>query len=318
MEEQEKKSFSIVLKDFIKECGDYASGLKIIWTVIGIISFFIAFYYEDVYLSYFNISLSEIDYDWKYFIYKAVCHFIIYSVLFVIYIYSEYSTIWAKDIKQWGKNLLLAFVLLTAISFLDFYIIYNDSFLSNLLAAVMLAAILLVLALIAALFSKIFINRETKIDSQEEKVQKKDNKQNYVIFISCLLAVVVILALVKNVAKDNAEKRNHFKVLLDEPNTIILYEDKNIFITCPYQQITKTKTTETKIVTEIIGDNSLIKEDIKTDVQELTSIKLYINEHNIIERNNHRTRMITVNKVEILRDEYLQSKKLDETSSDNL
>ena len=307
MEKSEKKSFSFIVKDFIKECGDYTSGLKVIWTVLGLISFFIVFYYEDVYLGSFNISLFEIDFNWKYYIYKAIGNFIIYSALFVFYIFSEYLIIWAKGFKQWMINIAWALVFLTAISFCDLFIIFKDSFLSNLLPTVILTAILFVMALITACISRGFTKKEYKINSNEQKIQNKEKKQKYVILVSCILAVVIILAFIASIAKNNAKTRKQFKVLLDEPNTIILYEDKNIFITCPYQQVTTTIATETKTLTEIRGDKTSIKEEVKTDVQELMSFNLYINEHNTIERKNHITRMITIDNVVLSREEYMQN-----------
>ncbi|SEP71151.1 hypothetical protein SAMN04487977_101190 [Treponema bryantii] len=306
---ESEKTFFTNIGDFIKKVGEYSDGLKVLWSAIVIVSVFLVFYYEDEYLKFFGISLTSIDFDWKYIVYKAVTNIIIYSALFFVYIFSEYLFIWADCIKETLKNGLAAYFLLFIVSYLVVFLLYSCEIKETSKTAVLMALILLILDFLAASISK-----GVKIKpSSEKKINK--NVIQYLSLILCLIGVLLILHIIKDAANDNASKIKQFKILQDEPDRIVLHETKEKYITCPYE-IKSIKKTETITIEEDLDNNSSNVIDTKTNITKQETLILYTSEQETINKDNRKTKLIAIGKKDTLTIE--KEKDFKETNSSQL
>lgn len=284
--ESEKTLFTSI-GDFIKKVGEYSDGLKTLWPIIVVVSIFLAFFYENEYLKFFGISFASIDFDWKYIVYKSVANIIIYSSLFFVYIFSEYLFIWADCGKKIIRNGIAAYFLLFIFSYLAVFLLFSYETKETSKTAVVMALLLLILALLAAVISKGVKMKP----SSEKKINK--NVIQYLSLILCLISVLLILYIIKDTAIDNASKIKQFKILQDEPDRIILYETKEKYITCPYE-IKNIKKTETITIEEELDNNSSNVIDTKTNITKQKTLILYTSEQEIINKDNRKTKLITI------------------------
>ena len=290
--ESEKTLFTSI-GDFIKKVGEYSDGLKTLWPVIVAVSIFLAFFYENEYLKFFGISFASIDFDWKYIVYKSVANIIIYSSLFFVYIFSEYLFIWADCGKKIIRNGIAAYFLLFIFSYLAVFLSFSYETKETSKTAVVMALLLLILALLAAVISKGVKMKP----SSEKKINK--NVIQYLSLILCLISVLLILYIIKDAAIDSAKNRNHFKILQDEPDRIVLHETKEKYITCPYE-IKNIKKTETITIEEELDNNSSNVIDTKTNITKQKTLILYTSEQEIINKDNRKTKLIAIGKKDTL------------------
>lgn len=290
----ETKTLSLKYK--VKSFSKYSGGYNIIKDVIIVISVFFVFYYQDCFYAVYNLSLSELDINWKFLIYKAIVGLFTYGSIFSMYLYSVEIFSNSKGIIDFLKKFVSFFFLLWFVASCVIYLAFSVRSLKYLiLLGLILASIFSVCSLIASLVSFLIIRKDDLNNNDSQKHTKKFLMRTELIIFFVL--VILILVFIKIVAEDVALNKKHFKII-PEKQQIVLFENPSTMIVVDYNIVEIKETIEKKRDYIVNQDLSNKTESIEIKSKDFKTIEFCTSRMQFIDKIGVQTEIIHIKKLE--------------------
>ncbi len=283
------------LKDKLNFFEKYSTGYNIIRDVVILISIFFVFYYQDCFYSVYNLSLNELDFNWKYLIYKATVGLITYGFIFTMYLYSVENISNTNGKLYIFLKFILFFFLLWVLASCVIYLVFSVRTLKYLIfSGLVLGSIFSISSLVTSLVSLSIIKKLDLNNNDSQKHTKKFLMRMELIVFFVL--VTLILVFIKFVAEDAALDKKEFKIIPDKQQ-IVLFENSTTMVVTNYDIIETKETIEIKRVSIVNQDLQNKTESTAIENNDFKIIEFCTSRKQVIDKVGVQTEIIHIKEI---------------------